>query len=195
MFLITQGIGGPAGQVVLQGFGSESVPATDATSDIGTILLAMVGQLVSANVLPSTAIGLSLTKQPSSNIIGNSYITITPGREQAIEAQAYGIGRWGSGFYSTAWVNIYSRMALDVAYQDTYFLNGANGLRSLVFAVTNALQLFLPVDDDGNALTEEPIRILGNPKTIKYRKSPEWGYLCIPFQVRYAKSCDTSILY
>jgi hypothetical protein len=153
------------------------------------ILLAMVNQIVAKGVFNSNQVGLSLTKEPSAHAIANSYLTITPGQETALPGQNYGVGRYGAGMSSVAWVNIYCRLALDFAYQDTQYYISSSGLRPFVFQIHDALQLFLPVDSLGNALTEEPIRAIGNERTVKYQRSDDWGFISIPFSVVYAKQC------
>lgn len=167
-----------------------SVPSNGTTSKT---LPAILAQLVAKGVVTSDQVGLSLAQEPPLNIPANKYVTITPGREDALPGQAEGQGRFASGYVSSVWVNCYCRLALDWAYQDTQLLTNASGLRTLVFDVISALETWLPVDSKGIATAQQPLRLLANPNTIKWKRSGEWAYLSLPFQYLYTRPCSNQI--
>lgn len=82
----------------------------------------------------------------------------------------------------------HTRLALDYAAEDYIWLvHNSLGHLALEDAVANAMDDWLPMDNSGNVLTLQPVKLLGGRAPTKEErvKAPGWGLSVIQFAVAY----------
>jgi hypothetical protein len=168
--------------------------ATAVNSDLGTILLNVQNQLITKGVFGSTAqLGLSLLREPSQHVSARFYGSLIPGTQFYDRPAVVGGGHYTSEVRGLFSLYVYAQNAVDQFNQDNYALtNSTTGLLTLVLNAANALQLYLPLDNDGNPLTMEPIRLVSQTEPLVYPHSPEWSYVSLLFEARFALNIDSA---
>lgn len=167
---------------------------TQVASTLSSILLAIRQRLLDKGTWNSDNLSLSLVKEPKIHFNGTQHCAIMPMVQDVIQDQVLGGGRYQSGVTGQIHVYIYSRLSLDMPQRDNDWLTDQTlGLLGAMHGTIDALQLFHPLDSQGNALLEEPMRLLKQDMPIKYLTMGDWGYLCLVFEIKYMLSLDTSI--
>lgn len=162
----------------------------------GAVLLALQAQLVGW-----TAIGLTADRIFFSTVIdpphttGDREILLVPENEH-VDLSSIGAGRVERRVVRYMRVVIRTRCGLDEGNRDTAWLNNATlGHYALEDAVIDALDTFLAVDGNGNALTFEPIRYKGlqGPVRTNVDRASGYGYSVAAFEVPYIRTLDQTM--
>ena len=160
--------------------------ATDLKTKLSTVLLAIRQRLIDKKLFLPEQVYLSLRMNPPLHIQADQYALIVP------LTQTVDVENWDGGSrYNTLMhgrVNVYlrSRLALDQPYQDHYWLtDGDFGALDKMHDILDALISFTPEDDDGDAILEEPIRLLFTNEPRKDYQNPEWGEIMAEFEISY----------
>lgn len=170
------------------GFFPALFAASSKQSNYAQIMTAVRNQLISFGVFTSNQVALSLWEEPFP-AIGSPFAYIYPDAGWANEYQVAGGGRYFTGQSTVFEVRIFLFNQVDEAYQDTRKIYGG---MDIVEAVINSLQMFFPLSVGGGTLTEEPIRLAGVARPIRYRTTGEWIAIRIPFEVNYVYLLNTS---
>jgi hypothetical protein len=124
---------------------------------------------------------------------GASSARIRPGSYQANNDQVTGGGRLTTGQMGQFWIAIQHQRLTDITQQDYYRLVGmgqpGTPMLRIIEQTVSALQLYFPVDAAGNVLTQEPVRVVGNPQPILDEKDPEQlAGVELPIECRYTEA-------
>jgi hypothetical protein len=159
---------------------SPTVPASPYVDS--SILLSVMNTIQNAGYECGLSLERAFPKQTWQ--ASEQYVLVIPGSTRPMEGMVEGMGRYGSGMDMTFSINLFQRYAVDQAYTDTVWITK---MRAFQITILNLLQIFFPTDQNGVVLTFEPIRVRSNTAQLKYSKSGEWGWISIPWEVRYVR--------
>lgn len=118
------------------------------------------------------------------------FVTITPTMFPVGQGMVTGGGRLQTGFDGRFRVSMFARHQSDQEFRSGSALKGSDGTLALTLAVLSALQLYLPVDEAGNGLAREPMRILGfdlTPKRMRGKDSP-WSVVSSTWELKFTSN-------
>lgn len=151
------------------------------------ILLAVKDRLIDEEAVGEEQSLISLRMNPPVMALrADSYAIALPLNQVAEQASVDGGGRAGTLLAGRLNVYLRNRASLDEAYlAETWLTSPTAGILDKVNAVVDALQMWLPEDEDGDGLLAEPCRLVfwGEPKQQYHQ--PEWGDVVIEFEVKY----------
>lgn len=169
------------------------MPALARTS-LRDIVLAINDRLVAKNVLPQDRIWISMKMNVPVHDQADHYITILPLHQWVFQDCSDGAGRYYTEAHGRINTYLRCRLSLDESYRDKEWLtNETLGALSTYHKIIDALQMYLPTDDDGNAILMEPMRLVYTNEPRKERQSPDWGEIMLEWQVVYALNLDVSV--
>jgi hypothetical protein len=107
-----------------------------------------------------------------------------------MEGQVAGGGRYSAGMQGTYRVTIQDANLVDPNTQDYVRLLDVNrGILRLAHRLVDVLELYIPLDAAGNALTEEPSRLINQSSPGRISGgSQTWTSLAMEFEIRFQRA-------
>jgi hypothetical protein len=158
--------------------------ATINRTGIAMILLSIQQQLIDKAVVPQADIGIVCTVDVP-HFDADQDVLIYPQRFTSDQAQADHAGRIDTRVVRMVHIILRTRMELDESNRQVSILTTPSlGHFALEDAILDALQIFFPLDSNGNQLTYEPMRVYtGEPPKLELPKHPGWGNSILTFEV------------
>lgn len=167
------------------------MPAT-IHSKLSQILSVFKSAIIYNGPYTENQVVVSLNDEPFP-LAGEPFLVIVPGRQNRIEAQVSGSGNKLIGFTGINKFRLIDRFISDIAYQDTLaVLNAPDriGMLDQVEALVQLMELKFPKDINGNALTEEPVRVEWYSEPVRYRSSEEWIAIDVFWEMSWYTECE-----
>jgi len=160
--------------------------AQDIKTKLSTILLAIRERLIDRKVFPADRIWLSLRMNVPFHSQADQYCIILP-LTQTVDTDVWdGASRYGTLMHGRINVYIRSRLALDQAYRDDFWLTDSTlGALDKLHQVLDALVSFVPEEQDSDTILAEPMRLLFTNEPRKDYDNPEWGEVMAEFEISY----------
>lgn len=161
--------------------------ASDIKTKLSLVLLAVRQRLIDRNVLPADRLYIALRMNPPLHVQADLYGIILP-LTQTVDVENFdGGSRYNTLVHGRLNVYLRNRTAVDQAYQDFYSLTDASvGILDKLHSVYQALCSF-QCDDTvaGDALLEEPMRLIFANEPRKDYDNPEWLEAMAEFEITY----------
>jgi hypothetical protein len=163
------------------------MPAPIATS-LATILPYVQAQLASVTGVPLTNVMLARAGRHRPHFSGLQDIIIQPLPPAPESGFELGSGRVAAVFNRVLAVTGRTGMSVDMSDRDDYWLLAAGGQLALEEAILNALHIWVPVDTNGNWLTQSPLQWVPSDlpkKDTELPDSQDWGESTMHFSLQY----------
>lgn len=155
-------------------------------ADIRDILAAVKAKLVADEVAPDNKILWVARKRDVPRFTGDQDLLLCPRGFRANQETVSGAGRAATEVSRFLDVYVRVRLALDAADSDEqWLLHTSKGYFNYENAVIASLQMFLPLDGDGNGLTVQPLRVMDASDPQKGNDDPLWGDAVLSFELVY----------
>ncbi len=151
-----------------------------------TILLAIKAQLIASNIVPADKVNV-IGHDVIPKLKGEQNLYVRPRLFYPLPSQVESAGRSDVRLTRRFDILIENRIGTDPVNSDEAWLTDPNGRGyfDLEEAVLDSLELFQPVDANGNELTAYPMRLLGGDQPDKDRQKQTWGGAALTFEVCY----------
>jgi hypothetical protein len=132
-------------------------------TDLSTLLPLVAAQVVSVTSLPAERVLVTL--EPDADLdrdpISDVLVTIAPVRFPMDQSQVTGGGIAFENTLGELEIVYFNRYEVDYTHADADALTDANnGILANWRLIMQSLQLFVPLDDNSNGLTSEPMRLI-----------------------------------
>lgn len=125
----------------------------------------------------------------------DKFVTVTPTIFPANQGMVMGGGRPQTGFDGRVRVSMFARHQSDQEFRSGTAMKGPDGTLALTLAVLNALQLYLPVDDSGNGLLREPMRLTGFDLTPRRMRGADsfWSVVTSVWEMKFTANIGATV--
>jgi len=193
--IVTYGMGTRSG-VVTHGLGVTSTSSTIPPTSQGRLYLVLQGVkrlLTNAGIIDSSRIIISLTPEPIDTPT-EPILVITPGSLNYRRERYLGGERAISSTDGYFEVHAVTYSGVDVAYSDeSRLLDSTLGSFALIHKTMDALQGEFVLGTLGQHLTDEPVFIVSQNRTVPYRNERRWVRTPIVFSYNFTPLLTGSV--
>ena len=164
-----------------------------ARTSLKEVLQAIKTRLVAKSVLPADRIFFSMKMNPPVHDQADQYITLLPLHQRAYLPTTDGAGRYATEVHGRINVYLRVRLGLDETYRDTEWMTNTLGALDTYHKILGALQMFIPLNGDGDTILMEPMRFLFSGEPKKEKADNFFGEVMLEFEVNYLLNLDISV--